>query len=368
MKKALVIILVFAVVLSSAVVFAYDIETTEQLYIEADSLLSSYIKNYSDLINNREDDIEKQENIKILYSSPFNTAQSKAAKEIALMQIDYNISNGLAEIQARQSKLAVDFRNDYYNLYSALLASTAAKTESLLARSEYSFMVQKKNSGFISNNELLKFEYQTMTAQNTSKLMERQYESTLRSFNFKIGLPLNTDDYTYNFKEPVGELKNLDFYISNALENSLSLKQLQQTLEKYYVEKKQYDVYSFSTNLNYITDTLRTLEINIRISELQLEKAKATLVESITSKYNSLLVDLGKINLSDLNIKILQHEYSINSALYNRGFIDKEDLSQSSAALEKAKQDHIMLIYRTNTQIKTLENDCAYYPKESDLS
>jgi len=364
-KKALVIMLVFAVILAPAVVFSYDIESSENLYIEADTILASYIENYSALINDRDDEIEKYTNFRITYGSPFNTAQSKSTKENGIRQIDYNILNSFNDIQSRKAQLVIDFRSSYSNLYSALSSSAIYKTEASAIKNEYNQMVKKKLSGFISENELLKFEYQALALQNTSNSMDRLYESALRNFNFKIGMPLDYDDYTFDFKEPIREIMSLDFYISNALENSSSVIQLKQTLEKYYVEQKNYDVYSFSTNLKYIVDALRTIEINIRLSELKLENTKSTLINNIKTKYSSLSIALEQINLSKMNIDVLQHEYYINSTLYNRGFIDKAELAQSSDSLEKARQEYIMLIYKTNTQIKSLENDCAYYPEES---
>ena len=121
-----------------------------------------------------------------------------------------------------------------------------------------------------------------------------------------------------------------------------------------------------ATSLRYITDALRDLEINTCLQELQLQATKETFAASITVKYDAIMIEMERINLAVLNIEILQQKYEISTSLYNRGYIGRQELSDSSKLLTDAKHDYIILIYKYNTQIKSLENDCAYYPKESE--
>ncbi len=365
MKKALVIILILAVALAPAVVFSHDAISAKELYINADTLLSDYIDAYADLLESRDDDISKYENMRLSKKSSFYIAKSLASKENSILQVDFNIENKYDSIKSREAQLEIEFRTSYLNLYTLQKSAEDEKVEAILKTKEYEAGKKDNKSGYMSDNELLQLEYTTMALNNSSLNKERQYESALRHFNYKVGSPLDYSDYQFDLNESILEHLTLDFYIDNVLENASSIKLIHQKLEKYYIEQKHYDVYSFSTNLSYISDALRDLKINTRIQELQLEKTKTSLINSISTKYASLIIEREKIALADLNIQRFQQEYNTNYSLYTRGYINFTDLDESKNNLSDAKNDYVVLIYRYNTQVKSLENDCSYYPEES---
>lgn len=367
MKKALVIILILAVALAPAIVFSHDALSASELYINADTLLSDYIDNYANLLESRDDDISKYENMRINYrKSPYNLARALASKENNILQIDFNIENKYNSIKSREAQLEIEFRTSFINLFTLKNSVEDAKVEAVLKTKEYEAGKKNNKSGYTSDNELLQLEYATLTLNNSTLAKERQYESALRHFNYKIGSPLDYNDYQFDFNESILIPLSLDYYIDNALENVSAIKLIKQKLEKYYVEQKHFDVYAFSTNLSYITDTLRDLKINTHIQELQLKKTKISLLNSISAKYASLIIEREKIDLAELNIQHFKQEYNTNYSLYTRGFISRTDLDESINNLSDAKNDYVVLIYKYNTQIKSFENDCAYYPKESD--
>jgi len=365
MKRVLVIVLILAVALAPAIVFSHDALSSKELYIGEDTLLSKYIDDYANLLESRDEDISKYEDMRINRKNTFYMSKSLASQENGILQVDFNIENKYNSIKSRESQLEIDFRTSFVNLYTFKQAAEAAKTEALLKASEYEAGKKNNISGYMSDNELLQLEYSVLSLNNSSLYKERQYESALRQFNFKLGSPLKYSDYQFDFNESVLEPLILDFYIDNALENSSTIKLIQQKLEKYYVEQKHYDVYVFSTNLSYISDALRDLEINVRIQELQLEQTKMNLIENISNKYDSLMIEKEKFALAEINIQRFKLEYETNYSLYKRGYIDKQELSDSENSLSDAKNDYVILIYKYNTLVKSLENDCAYYLEES---
>ena len=365
MKKALVIILILAVALVPAVVFSHDAMSVKELYISADTLLLQYIDAYSDLLESRDDDISKYENMHINRRNSFNLANSLAGKENNILQVDFNIENKYDSIKSREAHLEIEFRTSYLNLYTLQKSAEDEKDESMLKTKEYEDGRKNNKLGYMSDNALLQLQYSTMSLNNGLLNRERQYESALRHFNYKTGYPLDYNDYQFDFDESILSPLTLDFYINNALENTSDIKLIQQKLEKYYIEQKHYDVYSFSTNLSYISDALRDLEMSTSIQELQLEKTKTLLINNISAKYSSLIIEREKIDLAELNIQRFKQEYSTNYSLYTRGYININDLRESESNLSDAKNEYIVLIYKYNTQVKSLENDCAYYPEES---
>lgn len=366
MKKILVIILVIAVSMAPAVVFSYEAPTVLDLYIEADTLLSSYTDDYVDLLENREEDIEKLENRRISYRNTFYTAQSLASRDNGILQVDFNIENKQDSILAREAWLVIEFRAAYSNLYSSQNSVIEAAKSMESAADEYVLGKQNNVSGFVSGSELLQLEYKSVSAKNTATMKQRQYESSLRALNFKINAPIDYDEYEYDFSEEILPLNDLDFYLEWAMENVSSIKSIKQKLEKYYVEYDHYDVYSFSTNLSYIVQSLEELDINIRIQQLMLEKTKSELEEKIRDEYADLLIESERIALAELYVELLETEHDTNKSLYYRGYIGKDELDNSADALQTAKDDFEMKIYTYNTNIKLLEYDCAYYPKEGE--
>ena len=365
MKKALVMILILAVALAPAVVFSHDALSAKELYLNADTLLSDYIDTYADLLESRDDDICKYENMRINRKNSFNLAKSMASKENNILQIDFNIENRYDSIKSREAQLVIEFRTSYLNLYTLQKSAEDEKVEAMLKTKEYEAAKKGNNSGYVSESELLQLEYTTMALNNEALNKERQYESALRHFNYKIGYPLDYNEYQFDFNESILEPLALYFYIDNALKNTSAIKLIQQRLEKYYIEQKHYDVYAFSTNLSYISDALRDLKINTRIQELQLEKTKTLLINNISTKYSSLIIEREEIALAELNIQRFLQEYNTNYSLYTRGYIGINDLHESESNLLDVKNEYIVLIYKYNTQVKSLENDCAYYPEES---
>ncbi len=365
MKKALVIILILAVALAPAVVFSHDALSAKELYINADTLLSDYIETYADLLEARDDNISKFESMRINRKNSFNLANSLASKEKNILQVDFNIENKYDSIKSREAQLEIEFRTSYLNLYTLQKSAEDEKSKALLKAKEFESGKKDNKSGYMSDNELLQLEYNTMSLNNSVLNKERKYESALRHFNYKIGSPLDYSEYQFDFDESILDLLDLNFYISNALENVSAIKLIQQKLDKYYIEQKHYDVYSFSTNLSYISDALRDLKINTRIQELQLEKTKTLLINSISTKYASLVIEKEKIALADLNIQRFLQEYNTIYSLYTRGYINFTELDESKDNLAEAKNDYVVLLYRYNTQVKSLENDCSYYPEES---
>lgn len=366
MKKTLAIILIFALSLVPSIVLSQDEVSLEEKYVVADSTLSGYIEAYADLIENRDENIEKYENMRLSRGNSFFIAKSMAAKENGILQVDFDIENMKDSVQAREAQLVIDFRTSYLNLYTKWRLSLDASLGAIEAGGDYGDSKKSYQSGYISLNDLLYDEYNKLSYENNAKTMARTYESTLMDFNLKLGDYLGFDNYDFIFTEEINELMELTFYIDYALSNSPSIKKAEQRLKKYRVEQKYYDKYYFSTNLSYISDALLNLEINTRLLELQLEKSKENLINEITDKYNAAVIDREKLDLALLNIKILQNEYDIKLSLYNRGYIEKDELSEASDNLAKAKTDYLTAIYSYNTKIKSLEYDSAYYPEESD--
>ncbi|MCD6322205.1 MAG: hypothetical protein J7L77_04195, partial [Clostridiales bacterium] len=298
MKKALVMILILAVALAPAVVFSHDALSAKELYLNADTLLSDYIDTYADLLESRDDDICKYENMRINRKNSFNLAKSMASKENNILQIDFNIENRYDSIKSREAQLVIEFRTSYLNLYTLQKSAEDEKVEAMLKTKEYEAAKKGNNSGYVSESELLQLEYTTMALNNEALNKERQYESALRHFNYKIGYPLDYNEYQFDFNESILEPLALDFYIDNALKNTSAIKLIQQRLEKYYIEQKHYDVYAFSTNLSYISDALRDLKINTRIQELQLEKTKIIILTLVFVLAGSVVLGLTLVNLT----------------------------------------------------------------------
>ncbi len=366
MKKPLAIVLILVISLIPAVAFSQDSDSLEEIYIGTDDQLAQYIEDYADLLETREEKIEEYENMYLSRGSSYNHAKSLAMREKSILQVDYNIENKLDAIKAREVWLSVDFRNSIVNLYAKYESALDAAILSFSAKGDYADSKKSNQLGYISDNDLLKIEYNTKESENNANFATRLYESTLRSFNYKIGNPLETEDYDYDFSEEIVKTLGLDFYISHALDNAPVIKTAVQNLSKYYIDQKYFDQYSFSTGLTYIKEALRILEINTRLQEINLEETKKNLIDNITDDYKALVIEREKLNLAELNIKILQNEYEINYSLYNRGFIDKEELSESADKLNEAKHSKMISIYKYNTQVKSFENKCAYYPKEGN--
>jgi outer membrane protein TolC len=366
-KRTLALILILAVSLAPAFVFAQDGVTLEDTYIASDSQLLQLIETYAELLEARDEDIEKYENMRLnTRGGSFYFAMSQASREKGIVQVDYTIENAYDSIKAREAQLVIDFRNSIAGLYSKLISALDAKEASDEAKSEYEISQRSNQSGFISYNTLLKLEYSTIQAENSALSLSRSYESALRSFNYRIGNPLAFDEYDFDFTEDINELEELDFYLSHALANSPTVKIAQQNLKKLYIDRKYFNQFSFSGRLSYIKDALRELDINIRLAELNLEKAIKNLGDSLTDQYNSLIIEREKLDLAELFIELKQNEYDINISLYERGYIGMDELSASKETLYNAEDDYVHAIFKYNTMIKSFELNCAYFPEESD--
>ena len=366
MKKTLAIIIILAISLFPAIAFSQEGDSPEEIYIGSDAQLAQFIEEYAELLETRVENIEKYKDMHLSRGGSYYYAKSLATKEKSILQVDYNIENKLDAIKTRETWLSIDFRTSFVNLYSAEESMNDAIITAYESKAEYASGQKKNGLGFISNGDLLNLEYNAMASENNALSKERKFESTLRAFNYKVGYPLSYDDYVYAFEEEILKTLELEFYISHALDNAPTVKIATQNLNKYYIDQKYFNRFSFSTGLTYITEALRELEINTRLQELNIEKTKKNLIDSITDEYKALVIERKKINLTKLNIEVLQNEYKINSSLYNRGFIDKEELSESAERLSQAEQDLIITIYKYNTQVKSLEYKCAYYPEEGN--
>ena len=366
MKKTLAIIIILAISLFPAIAFSQDGNSHEEIYIGNDTQLTQIIEDYAELLETREKNIEKYENMRLSRGGSYYYAKSLATKEKSILQVDYNIENKLDAIKTREAWLSIDFRTSFVNLYSAEESMNNAIIAAYESKAEYASGQKNNEMGFISNGDLLNLEYTAMASDNNALSKERRFESTLREFNYKVGYPLSYDEYVYAFAEEILNTMELDFYILHALDNVPAVKTANQSLNKYYIDQKYFSQFSFSTGLTYIGEALRELDITTRLQELSLEKVKKNLVNSITDEYKALVIEREKINLAKLNVEVLQNEYEINSSLYNRGFIDKEELSESAKRLSEAEYGLIITIYKYNTQVKSLEYKCAYYPEEGN--
>ena len=367
MKKILTILLILAVFLVPAFAFAQDGVSLQDTYISSDDLLSQLIENYAELMETREEDIQRYMDMRLnSRGGSFHFARSQATREKNIKQVDYNIENAFDSIKARELQLVINFRNSIANLYSKGISSLDAATAANEAKIEYESFKKSNQAGFISDNALLMHQYSAMQSENTALSLIRSYESALRAFNYKLSNPLDYEDYDFDFSEEIIEINELGFYINHALGNAPSLKIARQDLEKLYIDRKYFDRFSFSGGVSYENDVFRDLGINIRLAELNLEKTEKSIVENITLQYNSLVIERERLDLAELNIEIKKNEYEINESLYYRGYIDKDELSESKELLYAAEEDYIHSVFRYNTMVKSFELICAYYPEESD--
>ena len=163
MKKTLAIILIFALSLVPSIVLSQDEVSLEEKYVVADSTLSGYIEAYADLIENRDENIEKYENMRLSRGNSFFISKSMAAKENGILQVDFDIENMKDSVQAREAQLVIDFRTSYLNLYTKWRLSLDASLGAIEAGGDYGDSKKSYQSGYISLNDLLYDEYNKLS-------------------------------------------------------------------------------------------------------------------------------------------------------------------------------------------------------------
>lgn len=366
MKKIVAIIIIVMIILTPAVVSSQDNLSLMEEYSSNDSILTNNTEKYNDLLENRDDRLDMYEKMRISKKNSFYTAQSLASRENGIAQVDFDIENTYNSIQSREALLEVNFRKSYLNLYEQKISYEEAWISYTKIKSEYTAAKSSHTAGYISANTLLSFKYNSNSAYNTYLMKKRKYESTLRSFNFDMGYPLDYNDFDYVFNEEIVEIQDPNIYFNSVLKNSSAIINYEQILSRYYVEKKNFDIYSLSTNISYIRETLELLEINTQLAKLEQEKLRSSIKEKIDITYNNLLIEFMTLALEDYNLEILFFDYQINKNLYNKGYIDKEELTESLGIYSSAHRDYRLSVFEYNTNLKSLEYDCAFYTEESD--
>lgn len=367
MKKFTILLMVVAVALVPVAAFSQENTTPQEEYIQNDSLLTDLISEYSALMQDREDNIEYFENRRINYKNIFYYAQSMASVENGIKQVDWSIESAYAAVKSREAQLEISFRNSFVNLFLKKQSIENALSYKAEAEAYYSETLKNHQLGFISPLELMEAEYQAKSAANSYLSKQRSYLDSLRSFNVIMGKELEYDDYSYDFNEGPSVLADLSLYMESALYNSENLKKIRQAIDKYQTESSHLDKYNISENFSYVKEKIESLDINLNIQALTLEQLEYTVAKSIESKYKSLLIERDKLFLEELNIAILEEDYKISRALFNSGYIDNAELLESKENYINAQEAHIISIYSYNTQVKSLEFDCACYLEEDDI-
>ncbi len=155
-------------------------------------------------------------------------------------------------------------------------------------------------------------------------------------------------------------------YTEHALVFSPSIVSTKQAIIRYENELKYLTKYKISENLSYYKEKLQSVELNLAVLRLTLEKNELSLIQSIEEQYNTLLLEKEKVGLAGLSLEIAETDHEINKGLYNRKLIDYSELMESEQSVEIAALEYQAAVYKYNTMLLELEYDCAWFMPEDE--
>lgn len=366
MKRSFAFILVLLILLLSCFVSSGlgSFVSPQDEYFQNDSQLSLLRDGYADMVRNRDDQIERYENMRLNTYNAFYYARSLASKENSLRNVDVNIKNSLSSIEARKAYLEISYRDMLTNLNDSTVQMNKMNKIYEEKSKDFSTTSYNYKLGIISKMSFLQAEYDKKSALNKKLQSQRAFEKALRSFNLKMGRPINSQCPEMVFDERIVSFGDLDVYLETALSYSpdiLSIKQQIQTME---TEKKHLDSFNIPISFNYVRDYTDTLQINLEIAHLRLENTINQKMEWIKSRYEYLQIETEKLNLLALDKKLNREIYETNKNLNSLGYLSNKALTVYKENYEKAIINYYANIYQYNTKIKQFEYDCAFYNRE----
>ncbi|MBN1623488.1 MAG: TolC family protein [Clostridia bacterium] len=364
MKKLTILLLAAAIVILPFSSLYGEELTLFERYKENDISLSDLTEKYEKLVEEREEKLDSFENYRISRKSTFDSALGYASKENGILQVDWDIQNALYNLKSREAWLETSFRNTYLSLYKKVRSADQAYQSAGESLELYNETVSNNKKGYASDIEMLEAKYSYKKADNVYMASLRSLDSSFRSFQSLLGGALDFNDMSFDFTEPAGTPATLNEYISKALENSSSLSLVIQSITRYENELKYLDKYVISYNLSYYREKRESIETNLAILKLTLEKNKQDLIKDIEDRYNALILEKEKIGLLALSLEIAETDYEVNKDLYKRKLIDYSELIGSENSVKAATVDYQLAVYGFNTMLMELEYASSCFMSE----
>lgn len=333
-------------------------------YMKNDIQLSNLRSNYAKLTADRDELVERYESMRLNTRNSYYYALALASRENSLKNVDWSIDSALSGIEARKASLELSYRRMLLDLYEKSVYADSATESSDKAQKSLEGATDNYDAGIVSRMDFLQTRYSAKAALNSKLSANRQFEKALRVFNMSLGRPIdNMAPEIAPDEEPL-EMGHLEDYLDTALSCSTNIISLKQELDRLKTEKRYLDKYSLPTGFDYVANHLESLDINIELTSLRLEEALYEKKTFITNSYNSLLIDMEKLDLSKMDLNIQKEIYETNKKLNSMGYLDQDELAESYDNYEKALEKYSTDIYEFNTSVKQLEYDCAFYNRE----
>jgi hypothetical protein len=364
LKKIIILFLAAVIViLPFSSLYGEELTLLER-YKENDISLSDLAEKYENLVEEREDKLDSFETYRISRKSTFDTALSYASKENGILQVDWDIKNALYNMKSREAWLEINFRNTYLSLYKKVRSADSAYKTASESLEQYNETVSNNKNGYASDIELLEAKYDYKKADNSYLASFRSMNSALRSFSSLLGNTLDLNDLPFDFSELLTIPATLDEYVDTALGSSSSLAVVSQSIIRYENELKYLDKYVIPYNLSYYRERRASIETNLEILRLTLEKNKQELIEDIENKYNALIIEKEKIGLLSLSLEIAETNHEVNRDLYKRKLIDYSELIESENSVKDATVEYQLAVYDFNTMLMELEYASSCFMSE----
>ncbi|MFO7611335.1 MAG: hypothetical protein R6W99_02450 [Clostridia bacterium] len=366
MKKSLVLLLVLIFALIPSHAFSLESDSPETRYVINDSQLSSIKAACLELMETREEDVLRLENMPISHGNPFYHALSLAGRDVQIKEVDWKIESLQNAIKSREAWLEIDFRGKWLDLYEKRISLENFFEDSNRAALEYESASASHRLGYISKSALRQVEFFAVSSYHSYLAQNRSYSSLLRRFNISLGVPMDYDGYVFEFIEDPLEIPDLSVLIDSAIHNTDSLINIRHLIERYETEARYLDEYVISKNYGYVMEKVESLELNLALQKLLLSRSEDEMKEKALLSHQAVSLEREMITLEELAIGILKKQYDTNFMLYRRGYIDGTELASSHAAFLEAERDLAASVYSFNTKVMNLKYTCAYYHGESE--
>lgn len=270
-----------------------------------------------------------------------------------LIKQNASYSNSLISQKIQQESLKYSMKKTYIEILNMERSVVLQKMNAKSSEKELTIARTKAKLGLISEKELSDQElsYQSTQAEIQSK--EKALEEAYATLNTLIG---NKNGTIYQIAlEPQYEELALDIpiesYASSRASTDLNIQKLEREVD---VAESQLKV--ASADLTSGIDSEQEAENNVATAQMNLNDSKRSLVNSITSCYNSILQAETAYNNSLKELENLKKAYEISQNEYKMGLITENEMEKSKQQVAEKESTLIGQIYEHMLLIEQFEN------------